>query len=113
MNVDVDHFFPHRLKQQHLGVNLDGIWNLVLACYSCNRGTKGKFDRIPSLKLLKRLHNRNEFYIGSHHPLRETLISQTGLTTSARASYLNSIYAKVQLNPEFAWEPEQTSSGHY
>lgn len=113
INVDVDHFFPHRLKLQHLGVNLDGIWNLVLACYSCNRGTKGKFDRIPSLKLLQRLHNRNEFYIGSHHPLRETLISQTGLTTSARASYLNSIYAKVQLNPEFAWEPEQASSGYF
>ena len=105
MNVDVDHFFPHRLKQAGLGVNLDGVWNLVLACPSCNRGPAGKFDRIPSIELLKRLHQRNEYLIGSHHPLRETLMQQTGTQTAQRAAFLNQIYQAVQLSPGLAWEP--------
>jgi 5-methylcytosine-specific restriction endonuclease McrA len=104
-NADVDHFFPHRLKQADLGVNLDGVWNLVLACPTCNRGAKGKFDRIPSLRLLERLHQRNEYLIGSHHPLRETLIQQTGMLPSQRAGFLNRLYQTVQLSPSLAWEP--------
>ena len=107
MNTDVDHFFPHRLKQAGLGVNLDGVWNLVLACPSCNRGPKGKFDRIPSLQLLERLHQRNEYLIGSHHPLRETLMQQTGAQLAQRVGFLNELYAKVQLSPAMAWEPRQ------
>ncbi|NQW95254.1 MAG: HNH endonuclease, partial [Polaromonas sp.] len=97
MNTDVDHFFPHKLKQLGLGVNLDGVWNLVLSCHTCNRGAKGKFDRIPSERLLRRLHNRNEYFIGSHHPLRETLMQQTGMNVTDRAAYLFSVYQKVQL----------------
>lgn len=109
MNVDVDHFFPHKLKQKNTGINVDGIWNLVLSCHTCNRGTNGKFDRIPSVRLLNRLHNRNEFFIGSHHPLRETLISQTGVTTAERAHFLSSTYQRVQLNPALAWESVEVS----
>jgi hypothetical protein len=107
MNTDVDHFFPHKLKQLGLGVNFDGVWNLVLSCSTCNRGTKGKFDRIPSGRLLQRLHNRNEYLIGSHHPLRETLMQQTGLNTADRSAYISGIYQKVQLNPGLAWDTEQ------
>ena len=106
MNTDVDHFFPHKLKQLGLGVNLDGIWNLVLSCHTCNRGAKGKFDRIPSERLLRRLHNRNEYFIGSHHPLRETLMQQTGMNLTDRAAHLFSVYQKVQLNPGLAWDTE-------
>lgn len=105
-NTDVDHFFPHKLKQSSLHLNLDGVWNLVLSCQSCNRGVNGKFDRIPSLRLLERLHTRNEFLIGSHHPLRETLINQTGDTLDKRVGFLSKIYQEVQLNPLLAWEPE-------
>ena len=105
-NTDVDHFFPHKLKQSNLQLNLDGVWNLVLSCQSCNRGAKGKFDRIPSLKLLERLHTRNEYLIGSHHPLRETLMNQTGARQNDRVAFLSGIYNKVQLNPAMAWEPE-------
>ena len=65
----------------------------------------GKFDRIPSLRLLERLHTRNEFLIGSHHPLRETLINQTGDTLDKRVEFLSKIYQEVQLNPLLAWEP--------
>lgn len=104
-NVDVDHFFPHRLKQANLGCNLDGVWNLVLACPSCNRGPNGKFDRIPSLDLLERLYHRNEYLIGSHHPLRETLMQQTGSDPAMRADFFNRIYRKVQLSPQTAWRP--------
>lgn len=105
MNIDVDHFFPHRLKQAGLGVNLDGVWNLVLSCSVCNRGPAGKFDRIPSIRLLGRLHQRNEYLIASHHPLRETLMQQTGAQTAQRIDFLNRIYQSVQLSPQRAWEP--------
>lgn len=104
-NVDVDHFFPHRLKQANLGVNLDGVWNLVLACPTCNRGPMGKFDRIPSFRLLERLHERNEYLIGSQHPLRETLMQQTGTRLDLRVAFFNRLYQAVQLSPAMAWEP--------
>lgn len=104
-NTDVDHFFPHKLKQSNSHLNLDGVWNLVLSCQICNRGSRGKFDRIPSIKLLERLHTRNEFLIGSHHPLRETLINQTGDTLEKRIGFLSKFYRDVQLNPRTAWEP--------
>ncbi len=109
-NTDVDHFFPHKLKRSNLDLNLDGVWNLVLSCQSCNRGPGGKFDRIPSLNLLEKLHIRNEFLIGSHHPLRETLMNQTGTTTHKRIDFLNRIYKRVQLNPLDAWEPTDVYS---
>jgi 5-methylcytosine-specific restriction endonuclease McrA len=113
MNTDVDHFFPHKLKQLGLGVNLDGVWNLVLSCPTCNRGAKGKFDRIPSERLLRRLHNRNEYFIGSHHPLRETLMQQTGANVSDRVAYLSGVYQKVQLNPSLAWDTQQVTANYF
>ena len=70
--------FPHALSSQVTGVNWDGVWNLVLACPDCNRGEGGKFARIPAPEYLRRLNRRNEYLVGSHHPLRETLITQTG-----------------------------------
>ncbi len=109
-NTDVDHFFPHSLSTAHAAMNLDGVWNLVLACKSCNRGQNGKFDRIPSLTFLERLNTRNEYLIGSHHPLRETLMNQSGKTVASRLDFLNTLYRRVQLNPATAWEPEMTFS---
>ena len=107
-NTDVDHFFPHKLKKSNPHLNLDGVWNLVLSCRSCNRGTSGKSDRIPSIDLLKLLHKRNEYLIGSDHPLKETLINQTGKTEQIRKDFLRKIYQQVQLNPSTAWKPEQS-----
>lgn len=106
INTDVDHFFPHKLKQTNLKINLDGVWNLVLSCKTCNRGVRGKFDRIPSLRLLERLHSRNEYLIESLHPLRETLINQTGSKLEERVAFLSNVYKTNQLNPSTAWEPE-------
>jgi hypothetical protein len=85
---------------------------LVLSSTVCNRGLKGKFDRIPSLRLLEILHARNEYLIGSHHPLRETLMNKTGTRLNIRVAFLKGIYNKVQLNPATAWEPENDFDYH-
>ena len=85
---DVDHFFPHTLQHMMPDVNLNGVWNLVLCCKKCNRGNDGKFARVPAIKYLDRLHRRNEFLISSHHPLRETIMNQTGSTEEKRVLFL-------------------------
>jgi len=105
-NPDVDHFFPHTLKQYGF-VGIDGIWNLVLSCQSCNRGSGGKFDSIPKVYCLQLLHTRNEFLITSHHPLRETLILQTGKNEQARKSYLNDYYNRAHKTIISTWEPDE------
>jgi 5-methylcytosine-specific restriction endonuclease McrA len=105
--ADVDHFFPHILKQCDNGKPIDGVANLVLACQECNRGTQGKFDRIPAIPLLERLYNRNEYLIGSHHPLRETLIAQTGNSSQKRQNYLQEAYncATLFTGSRQKWQP--------
>lgn len=105
ITADVDHFFPHTLKQLGFIVSVDGVWNLVLSCRDCNRGAEGKFTAIPTIKLLERLSRRNEFLITSHHPLRETLIQQTGLTQEDRKAFLNDFYRKARSALIHTWEP--------
>lgn len=104
--ADVDHFFPHTLKQHKIAEPIDGVWNLVLACRNCNRGEHGKFARLPSLELLERLRQRNDYLIGSHHPLRETLIMQTGKTLSERMSFLQNARAEAKRHLIHLWQPE-------
>ena len=103
--ADVDHFFPHMLKVCAAGKPLDGVANLVLACKDCNRGAKGKFDRIPSIDLLERLNRRNEYLIKSHHPLSETLRLQTGLSSNERASFLQEAYNCAKEHVITTWKP--------
>lgn len=86
--ADVDHFLPHSLMSRGLPLNLDSPWNLVLACQKCNRGSAGKFALLPHPRYLERLYRRNEFLIGSNHPLRETLMLKTGATGAARQAFL-------------------------
>ena len=110
--ADVDHFFPHLLKPQVATagccrpVNVDGVWNLVLSCPECNHGENGKFAQVPSLELLERLHTRNEYLIGSHHPLRETLIMQTGNTERDRKYFLDKSYRFSKINLIHVWQPK-------
>jgi len=85
--------------------DIDGIWNLVLACAGCNRGPDGKFARIPELRFLERLHDRNEFLITSHHPLRETLMLQTGTTEPGRRSYLQQPWTEARNILIHTWRP--------
>ena len=104
--ADVDHFFPHTLKFSGRIPNIDGVWNLVLASKACNRGEGGKFAKVPSLNLLKRLHTRNEYLISSHNPLRATLIAQTGKTEQQRGAFLQDCYNYALETLIHTWEPE-------
>lgn len=110
--ADVDHFFPHKLKSCAEEKPVDGVANLVLSCQDCNRGVDGKFDRIPSIGLLERLYDRNEYLITSHHPLRETLIAQTGNTSKKRESFLQDVYncATIHTGSHSKWEPRPQAS---
>jgi hypothetical protein len=105
--ADVDHFFPHTLNHfiEEKKANLDGVWNLVLACQDCNRGVAGKFANIPQIRLLERLHRRNNYLIESHHPLRETLMLQTGSGAEQRRRFLEGMDAFALEHLIHRWEP--------
>jgi hypothetical protein len=109
--ADVDHFFPWLLNSGSRFAGVDGVWNLVLACRSCNRGKGGKSDQVPSVRLLERLHRRNSYLIDSHHPLRETLMLQTGRTEGERRSFLQKCFNDAQaLLGVHTWEPPPQGS---
>lgn len=101
--ADVDHFIPWKAREQV--ENIDGVWNLVLACKECNRGEKGKFAQLPSPRLLQRLRDRNEYFINSHLPLRETLIRQTGATQTLRNTFLSNNWNEAIKILFHQWEP--------
>ncbi|MDA1369852.1 MAG: HNH endonuclease [Proteobacteria bacterium] len=105
-SCDVDHFFPHKLKSSGI-MNVDQVWNLVLACKECNRGEGGKFERIAHLDFLYALNDRNNYYVESHHPLRETIVNQTGRTESDRKAFLQSMYngAVEAIPSKEKWKP--------
>jgi hypothetical protein len=103
--ADVDHFLPRMLVQLDMPLRLDGVWNLVLACRDCNRGFDGKSSRLPHRKFLERLSTRNEFFITSHHPLRETIMAQTGETRQERIGFLKSAYETAWEWLIHTWEP--------
>jgi hypothetical protein len=110
---DVDHFFPFVLKRNALLNSVDGIWNLVLSCQTCNRGVQGKFDRVPDLSLVGRLHQRNEYYVVSHHPLRETIISQTGKSESERRATIQNAYNIALSSLIHSWKPIKQSESSF
>ena len=98
----VDHFLPHVLKEHREIRNLDGVWNLVLACQTCNMA---KLARPPRAKYLDRLDTRNNYLISSHHPLRETLIRQTGSRAADRHSFLASAHGIAVDTLIHTWSP--------
>jgi hypothetical protein len=106
LSTDVDHFFPHVLKGTGIGHPIDGVWNLVLACTQCNRGESGKFARVPELSFLEKLSTRNEYLISSHHPLRETLILQTGENDFTRRGFLSKSYQEALTRLIHTWRPK-------
>ena len=74
--VAVDHVLPWVLMtREWQDGDLRQVWNLVLACYRCN---SAKGARPPAADWMPWLDQRGEHLIASHHPLRETLISQLG-----------------------------------
>lgn len=101
----VDHFLPHVNKLEHAkqGANINGVWNLVLSDSSINLEKK---TRIPEIRFLERLFNRNEFYIESKHPLAETIINQTGQTKELRKKFLEENYNLALSLSIQTWKPE-------
>jgi hypothetical protein len=63
--------------------DLHQVWNFVLACYACN---SAKRDRPPAAEWMPWLEERGEYFIASHHPLRETLIGQLGAGPAGNGS---------------------------
>lgn len=110
---EVDHFLPHANKLEHLksGANINNVWNLVLADPNINNDKRAK---IPEIKFLERLNNRNEFYIESKHPLAETIINQTGATKELRRKFLNDQY-NIAYNCSLRndWKPEIELKGTF
>lgn len=103
--ADVDHFLPLAAQTAMPGVNLNGVWNLVLACQECNRGANGKFARVPDLRLLYRLHDRNEYFINSRLPLHEAIINQTGNNEPKRRAFLNERWNEALQCRLQKWDP--------
>ncbi|HIG27935.1 MAG TPA: hypothetical protein EYQ50_09105 [Verrucomicrobiales bacterium] len=101
----VDHFFPHVLQKNHTLENLDGVWNLVLACAVCN-GASEKGAKVPSIGLVERLYKRNEYYVGSNHPLKETILLQTGKSDKLRHDFLQEQYNQAKSSLLHEWAPE-------
>ena len=106
---DVDHFYPHLLQDIMRDVNMDGVWNLTLACPVCNRGANGKFAKVPAIKYLERLYRRNEFLISSHHPLRETIMNQTGSTERRRRAFLQTVDNRAINALAHRWETPEVA----
>jgi hypothetical protein len=108
----VDHFLPHKNKLYHAqeGVNINGVWNLVLAYSSINLE---KNARVPDIKFLQRLFNRNEFYISSKHPLAETIINQTGKTKEKRKRFLQKQYDIAKAHSLITWTPSIKLKGNF
>ena len=101
--VAVDHVLPFMLMGQGWqDGDLHQIWNLVLACYACN---SAKRDRPPDKDWMPWLVKRGEDLIGSHHPLRETLISQLGPDPARRHETLRRRHATAIDMTRFSWLP--------
>lgn len=101
---NVDHFLPHVNKPFHekQGANINGVWNLVLADSTTN---STKWAKVPEIRFLERLFNRNEFYIESKHPLAETIINQTGKTKDLRRKFLETHYNLALSCSIQKWKP--------
>lgn len=100
----VDHVFPRAYIMEHHreGVNIDGLWNLVLADPQVNGN---KLAKTPHKKFVEQLFNRNEYYIKSNLPLAETIVNQTGKTTADRRRFLQRQFDISYQNSLQIWEP--------
>ena len=108
LTCHVDHVFPWSAGPVIGGAPVDGVWNLVLACARCNDWHE-KSNRPPDVRYVERLNVRNEFLISSYHPLRPTLIAQTGESIEERSAMLKRALDQVSVGgARAAWvAPEE------
>ena len=99
----VEHVLPLVLRRQRWeGPPLDAVWNLVLSCQPCN---SEKWGRAPHESWMPWLQQRNDDLIASHHPLRQTLMAQTGDTAAVRAATLRTAYRLATERLPATWTP--------
>ena len=72
----MDHVIPYNALKHN------DIWNLVLAHAFCN---EQKSDNVPPLHFIEKLIQRNEYFIASSHPLKNTIVEKLGLTPFNRS----------------------------
>jgi CRISPR/Cas system Type II protein with McrA/HNH and RuvC-like nuclease domain len=82
--IAVDHVIPYQALMHNQ------FWNLVLANTFCN---ENKSDNIVPLHYVENLIARNEFFISSAHPLKDTLIRELGLTQQQRRQKVMNEYS--------------------
>jgi hypothetical protein len=86
-DIHVDHVLPYSALRHN------DIWNLVLAHSFCN---EQKSDNIPPLHFVEKLIQRNEYFIASSHPLKNTIIEQLGTTVIDRSKQILKDYRYVR-----------------
>lgn len=76
---EVDHVIPYA-RLRDLGesqANINGLWNLVLACRDCNRD---KSDTIPHKDYIEKLASRNQYLIIEHaHSFKYGILISLGI----------------------------------
>ena len=65
------------------------------------------FEKIPYVEYLYALNKRNNFYIESHHPLRETIINQTGNSQEERREFLQKMFDVSIGHIPVKWGPNE------
>ena len=104
----VEHVLPFVLKKRGWnGPDVDAVWNLVLACEPCNSSKSG---RAPHELWMPWLVQRNNDLIRSHHPLRETLMLQTGSAPGERERFVIDAYRAATEALPSVWIPPQVLS---
>jgi hypothetical protein len=104
---DVDHLLPFKFLTGFniLPLSPNGIWNLVIACQECNRGSNGKFDKPPKKHYFDKLLARNLLFTEEHrHSLKNSiLLSLSANSANDVESTMKSILNKFTLFD--SWEP--------
>ena len=87
---DVDHVIPMSIQYgSSYDLQLNEVWNLVLACKECNRWDQdGKAGQLPKQDFILQLYHRNEYFIESNHPLKENIILRLGKKSEQRFDFL-------------------------
>ncbi|OLZ09048.1 HNH endonuclease [Sulfobacillus thermosulfidooxidans] len=93
--VHVDHVIPRQLVQH------DELWNLVLAHRFCNLQ---KNDALPDAVYIEKLIARNEHFIASNHPIKQTLIRELGASPEARRKAVLRVYHDAELVIGVTWQ---------
>jgi len=99
ITTHVDHVIPFSLRK-YITLDIDHVWNLVNACQNCNLD---KFNKLPSKKFIDNLFFRNEWYILSNHPLKDSIIRSTGKTFTQRKESISRVYRESENLMPITW----------